>query len=513
VTPTGTRLRDDRWLLAAFVVCAIATLLPIWTAKYLPLLDLPNHLTAIAIWHYHDDPYWDFKRFYDLNLVPLPYWAHYYTVHLLTYVTRSVEVANKIFLSGYVVALPAGAVAFARRFGRSPWLGLFAFPLVWNFNLADGFIAYCAGFAAVPWALVLVDRHAVAPTWPRALAVAAVGSLIYFFHLLAYALFLVCGGLVVLTQRRPFDPKLFGMRALPVVSAAGIGAWALHHANEMNFHRVTGVGRDLIYDPLFARLEQIPDRLINLVPGSVDEWTVVVCVIAWLALAVTARRCDDADDEGARPPHVWGVEVCMLGALALYLAAPRSMQRPFYWHMINGRFIVALALFAALSLRGAIRGWRRLLVAPVVVASVVYALALCGAFRDFNRHAAGFDEVVAKIPRGKQVLTLILRPMGDSSVNVSAFNQFPSYVQLRHGGYNFYNFAEGFPLRYRAYLPAPPWSHMDEFDFDRHGGPYDYFLTFREHWEYAPMDKPVAEGKIRLVARAGEWRLYEKVRE
>ena len=33
----------------------------------------------------------------------------------------------------------------ARRFGRSPWLALFAFPLVWNFNLGDGFIAYCAG--------------------------------------------------------------------------------------------------------------------------------------------------------------------------------------------------------------------------------------------------------------------------------------------------------------------------------------------------------------------------------
>ena len=502
----------DRWLAAAFAVCALATVLPIWIAKYLPLLDLPNHLSAVAVWHYHDDPKWDFQRFYDLNLVPLPYWAHYYTVHLLTYVTRSVEVANKIFLTAYALALPAGAWALARRFGRSPWLALFAFPLVWNFNLGDGFIAYCAGFAVVPPALVLVDRHAVAPTGPRALAVAAVGTLTYFFHLLAYALFLVTAGLVVLAQRDPWKPRLLALRALPVLSCAGIGLWALHAANNMHFHRVTGVGRDLIYDPVVERLAQLPDRLINFLPGRVDEIVVIVAVACWLALAVTAAgtRCDDAD-ERARPPHVWGPELCFVGALALYLLSPRSMQRPFYWHMINGRFVVAIALFAALTLRGPIAGWRRLLLVPVVVATLAYDVALCGAFREFNRHAAGFDEIVAEIPRDKEVLTLILRPMGDPTVNVSAFNQWPSYVQLRHGGYNFYNFAEGFPLVYRTKLPAPAWSHAETFDWTRHSAPYDYFLLFREGWEYSPMKQPLADGKVRLVDERGAWRLYQKI--
>jgi hypothetical protein len=506
-------VRRDRWLCAAFVVLAIFTCAPIWIAKYLPLLDLPNHLAAVAVWHYHDDPKWDFARFYDLNLVPLPYWAHYYTVHLLTYVTRSVEVANKIFLTGYALALPLGALAFARRFGRSPWLALFAFPLIWNFSLADGFIAYCAGFAAVPLALTVVDENCEQPTLTRALAVVAVGSLIYFFHLLAYALFLVCAGLVVLAQPRTLAPRLLLWRALPVLSCAGIGLWALRRANEMNFHRVSGVGRELIYDPLASTLGQIPERLINVLPGRLDEIVLVVLVASWLALAITAGRARSVDDPRAAGRHGWAVELCLVGALGLYLATPRSMQRPFYWHMINGRFVVAIALFAALTIRGAITGWRRLLLAPVVVATAVYMVALCGAFREFNRHAAGFDEVVAQIPRGKQVLTMILRPMGDPTVNVSAFNQFPAYVQLRHGGYNFYNFAEGFPLRYRYRLPAPPWSHTDEFTWDAHSQGWDYFLTFREGWQYSPMQRPLADGNVRLVAHAGEWRLYQRVAE
>lgn len=513
MTPTPPARGRDPWLVAAFVVLAIATIVPIWIVEYLPLLDLPNHLAAITVWHYHDDPKWDFARFYDLNLVPLPYWAHYYTVHLLTYVTRSVELANRIFLSGYALAVPLGALAFARRFDRSPWLALFAFPLVWNFNLADGFIAYCAGFAVVPPALVVVDQHCERPTVAGALAVAAIGTLIYFFHLLAYALFLVCAGLLVFAQRRAFSPKLLLARGVPVLSCAGIGLWALSRANRMNFHRVTGAGRLLIYDPVCDRLTQLPERLLNVLPGNVDEWLVVALALSWLALAVTAARTHAAGDEPPRGRvHAWGVELCFAGALALYLAAPRSMQRPFYWHMINGRFVVAMVLFAALSLRGPIAGWRRLLLAPVVCMTLAYVGALEHAFVLFNQDAAGFDDVVAKIPRGKQVLTMILRPMGDAHVNVSAFNQFPSYVQIHHGGYNFYNFADGFPLKYRVTLPAPPWSHTDQFAWSLHSWGWDYFLTFREGWEYpSPLKDALAAGKVRLVAHEGEWRLYQKV--
>ena len=276
----------------------------------------------------------------------------------------------------------------------------------------------------------------------------------------------------------------------------------------MNFHRVTGAGRLLIYDPVVERLAQVPDRLINFLPGRVDEIVVIAAVACWLALAITAARIPSDEPGGA---HVWGPELCFVGALALYLLSPRSMQRPFYWHMINGRFVVAIALFAALTLRGPIAGWRRLLLVPVVVATLAYDVALCGAFREFNRHAAGFDEIVAEIPRDKQVLTLILRPMGDPTVNISAFNQWPSYVQLRHGGYNFYNFAEGFPLVYRTKLPAPAWSHAETFDWTRHSAPYDYFLLFREGWEYSPMKQPLADGKVRLVDERGPWRLYQKI--
>ena len=71
----------------------------------------------------------------------------------------------------------------------------------------------------------------------------------YFFHLLAYALFLVCAGSSCWRSGAPGRRSCWRRARCRCLSCAGIGAWALQHANSMNFHRVTGVGRDLIYDP------------------------------------------------------------------------------------------------------------------------------------------------------------------------------------------------------------------------------------------------------------------------
>src|SRR5436305_1883978 len=82
-------------------------------------------------------------------------------------------------------------------------------------------------------ALLVVDRYAERPTGRGALLVLLVGSLTYFFHLLTYALFLVCAGLVVLVQRQPLAPRLLIARVVPVLSCTAIGLWALGHANHM----------------------------------------------------------------------------------------------------------------------------------------------------------------------------------------------------------------------------------------------------------------------------------------
>jgi hypothetical protein len=499
--------RADPWFTAAFVALAVAAIVPIWIGRYLPFLDLPNHLSAISIWHYYDDPRFDFAKYYTLNLKPLPYWAHYYSVHLLAYLF-GVELANKVFLTVYALALPTGALAFARRFGRSPWVALFAFPLVWNFNLAEGFIAYCAGFAAMVFALVLVDRHCERPTWRSALAVVAVGSSIYFFHLLTYVLFLVSAGLLVYTHPAPLKPMRILERGVPVVLCALVGLWAYERSRTMGFGSFGSGKPEFVFEPLDASLARAPARLLNFLTASRDEWAVIGLAVGWLALAATAARAAPTDAPGERRR---GPEVCFFVAAAAAVLLPKSMSRPFNWYMINGRFVPVAALFGAMLLGGRVEGWRRWLFVPVVASGLFYCAAVAHSIVVFNRRVAGFDELVAQIPLHKSTLTLSLPPLYDDQYNFNSFNQWASYTQIRRGGYNFYNFNYGFPLRYKTFLPAPPWNHPESFNWDLHARGWDYFVTHNEGIKYdlfRPLEKA---GRVRLVDARGPWKLWQKI--
>ncbi len=508
----GLRIGDgsEPALTAAFWLLMVATVLPLWIGRYLPLLDIPNHLSAIAVWHYYDDPRFDFAKYYTLNLKPLPYWAHYYLCHLLAY-PFGVETANKLFLTAYAVGLPSGALALARRFGRSPWLALFVFPLVWNFNLAEGFIAYSAGMSALVLVLVLVDKNAERPTLWRALLVFGLGSSIYFFHLLTYMLFLVCAGLLVFTQREPLRLKNLILRGVPVLACAWVGVWAYRNNSTMGFATMIGP-TEFVNDPWNGTLYAAPARLLNFLSSSRDEWVVVVLAFSWFLIALSAARQRRTEPSlGAR---ALGIEVCLAASLLAILFMPRSMQRPFNWYMINGRYVPLAALFFALTIRGPVLGWRRWLFAPVVAASLFYVVDIARMVVLFNRHIDGFDQLVAQIPLHKNTLTLIYPPLSDPQVNVNCFNQWPSYTQLRRGGYNFYNFNYGFPLKYKMYLPAPPWNHTEWFNFTGMASGWDYFLTHNEAVQgekYAPFAEPLAQGKIRLVDARGSWRLYQKL--
>ena len=152
VANTRSAVRREPLFVAAFAILWICALVPLWVPRFLPLLDMPDHLDAIAIWHrYHNDS-WGYSKYYQLNLIPLPYWGYFLPVHLLSYL-MPIEIANKVYLSAYALLLPVSTAVLARQMGRSHWLALFSFPLVFNMNFSYGFITFCAGLVVLSFAL------------------------------------------------------------------------------------------------------------------------------------------------------------------------------------------------------------------------------------------------------------------------------------------------------------------------------------------------------------------------
>ena len=130
----GTLRQLVRWeggLALVWLVLTIVALVPVWGQRLLPMLDTPSHLALARGWHSFHDPAFRIAEFYSLRIRPVPYVAFYGTIHLLMYV-MPIEVANKLFLSAYLVLFPLAILSVARALGRSPWLALGAFPLAFN---------------------------------------------------------------------------------------------------------------------------------------------------------------------------------------------------------------------------------------------------------------------------------------------------------------------------------------------------------------------------------------------
>ena len=503
----GAVARDPVYvgIFAALWICA---LVPLWLPRFLPLLDLPDHLDAIAIWHRYRDPSWGFSKYYNLNLIPLPYWGYFLPVHLLSYL-MPVEVANKVYLSAYALALPISIAVLAQQMGRSRWLALFCFPLVFNMNFSYGFITFCAGLVILTFALVVLDRFLEAPTRRRALALALLTLVLYTTHVLPWMFFGVAS--MVLACCHGWHPRRIAVTfalELPSLMLALYGFRASAHNNTAV--QAGPVAYEAKGEELLGGLQQIPLRILAGGPTNSAYWLIILLTLTWLALLLSART-DAHDTEAHRHGFPYRLELVTLLAAAAYLFLPMHLFKPVDLWMIGGRFITVVALFGAILPHGGVVGRRRLLLIPVILISAYYPLSLAVKWREFDRRAASFRRLMRHVERGASTLTLVMGDGTDPSIDPQAvpYLQFHAYAQYLAGGYDPWALNTGFPYTQKpgAGLPAPRWKHPETFTFDAHGVHYDYILTKGE-WADHAIFGPDDSARAPLVASDADWRLY-----
>jgi hypothetical protein len=495
----------DRLFLALFLAASIATAVPLWVGRYVPLMDYPNHLSMTFVWFHLGEPAWGFAPFYEVNPIPMPYWAHYICVYLLSFLFQP-ELAQKIFLTAALLALPPSLALYAHRMGRDPRLALLSYPLLWNPNLMHGFIAYVAGLPVLFLALIVLDRHAERPSAGRGAAIVALGVLLYFFHLLTWLLFLVLGAATLLLGRP--RPRSTALALAPLVPSAALAAVCYLVASRMPTAGVQRPPARLaalrgVFDTPLQALAQLPKWMIDVHPGMASTMALTALGVLWLFLRVAPDR-----EPSARRPSTH-VEVAAAVALLLVFILPRSLIRPFYWYAISRRIIVVFALLLVVAIRGRIAGARRVALALAAPVAVAFAVDVALHFHRFNVHARDYDQLMAVVPPRKRVLPLIFDDR-DSEVDVRAYAQWSSWVQLRQGGYVPWGFDSRVPVRPWRELAAPPWDRPAEFNFASHGGDWDYLLVRGPH----NVDfVRISQGRLQKHKQEGVWELWQRVDE
>ena len=495
-----SRLRDSRaalWLCAA--VCGAATAAPFWVGRFLPLVDLPQHLAVVSVLRHHGDPAWGFAPYFDVEWGELtPYWTYYLATWGLSALV-SVETASRVFLSAYALALPWGGIALCRAFHVSPWVGLLAAGLALNANLYYGFVSYCAAVVLMLALLALFERALVAPSTAGAVALALGGAVLFFTHAQVTAFFLGSAGVLAATA-----PSLRwrgrALRAAPLLSAMSLlGVWGFAQFVADRTGRTGGYDFGRIgnlragFRAPMASIAALPDALA----GAFQDGSDTGLLLAWVALLALAWSGE------ARGPRVPRRRVLLLVALATiaYVAAPLSIMGQ--WN-IGPRFAWIAALLLLPAARAA--GRKAVLVGGLATALCVIAGANAAAkHAAFDREVGPLDAALDALPRGVRVAPLIFDARG------AVLAQWPyvhvgQYAMVRRGGLAAMNLGRVacFPIRMRdaRAIPHPDPFRPGDFRFETMGGLYDYYLL-KSAGAWRPRLFP--PGTTETVFASGPW--------
>ncbi len=499
---------------AAAALLAVAAW-PLWAGRYLPLLDLPQHLALSRIVARVADPALGFARWYVVDGRVTPYWGYYAAMRWLD--PLGPELANRLLLSAYAIGLPIAAGYALRSLGRDWRWAAFTVPLVHGTNLFFGFTAFLLSLPLFLVALGLAARHLAAERADaaRAIRLAAVAALLSLFHAQTYALL----GLAVLAllavewrgvgwagrRALAFVPSI--LRVLPwLVRSFGLPGAPLapgHTARHRNYGSLAELGAR--WEPLGEVVRTIPERLLGSFNDRSDRWLGAAGALVLLAAAVASRPSAPAAG-GAR---AWlrerRGELLALLFLAAYLAAPMEIAGQWY---VNPRHLVFAALLAPAFVAVPAAGWRRSFLAGAAALGVLASANAAAKVAAFQEQVGPFDEVLAAMAPGRRVMNLMFDNGGGGPVRLWPFVHWSCYYQALRGGDVSFSFAglPSIPVAYRPGMQAPhpyEWSPQD-FDWATMGDSYDYFLVRGRPWGRAAALRRHAV----LLREAGPWQLW-----
>ncbi len=549
----------DRWPWLCYALTALLTLLavtPIWTADLLPLVDAGSHLHLITILHDLSLPV--FAKHYIKVHAIVPYISYYALVDWLAYF-RDVEWANRVVLSGCLIAVPLSTFSLLRAAGHSRWLVLGVLPWLLNADFFMGFFSFLMSIPLLLWLMAAHLRWLRQPTWKRGLLVAGLLCAMATTHYLLWAIALALLPLLALqfglrqrwwrTLWWPVRDGLLGLPSIGVllpwflkyfVFAEGVTtsdqAAAARQGTFLQKLSHVYAGEHLgpvdnlrqLFDRMFDPVGS-PNAPLNLLyrPGELVSLLWILGFVLWMVAGVRQQRNTAQQQmiiqETSSPADRFDIPGdsyvgWLLGwTVLLYFVFPQHLLRPIWLLGVNFRLVEVMAMLAVIALPirpmqapadFRLRTWAGTLC--MIAASLVLSWSTYRCFRHAQDEYGAIRQAYAAIPSGKAVLTLRSK-RASSWFRYHVFNGIGEYYGVMRRGYVPYSFADtsSKPVvinRAMAY-PAPSWDAQDQFTWQEHGRFYDYIALFDD--PAAPPPSWLAElpPTLKPVFRRGAWRI------
>jgi hypothetical protein len=491
---SGVPARELLWpLLAAMAAAAAAA--PLWSSRFLPYQDAPEHIAAIRIIADYRTTGFDFARWFVIDLHRLQYLGFYLPGAALAKLVGP-EAACRLLLTAIAFALPAASWMLLESFQGDRRLAVLAPAVFHTAPLYLGFFNFVASVPATIAVVALAERELRAPRAGRAAVLALGAAALLWLHPSALALAL--GAAVLLAVTSGQSPGRIARALAPFVpSLALICAWAVRAVAARD-----GAGASARTPPIWLGPKgQILDllRLGNVVASHVDEVFILLIGLIFVAVILVPGR--------PRIERGWRLPLVAAGTFATYMILPWEAGFIGY---INLRALPFLALVVLASPSIAKGRATSALLAAAVALQIAYAVALSRIYRAFDREAQGIElsQVLQAASPGTSLVALIYEQKSHLVMG-RPYLHFGSYFEVERGGRARTNFAEApwSPVRYRPET-APPtlplgWALEPDLGVASRVAAVDDYLLVR-----GPGDAPGPPFFLR--AEAGRWALYER---
>ncbi|MEO6036693.1 MAG: hypothetical protein ABIQ35_15690 [Verrucomicrobiota bacterium] len=392
-------------LLLVFVLCVI----PLLAGKFLPLIDLPQHLAmAKAIVALLDGDA-HFSHYYELDLWPQPYWLYYILVGIFSKFV-SIEMANKLVMCAYSVGITLGVRSLLVAFGRDMRWWVLAVPLAWSTSFFYAFMAYLVGVPLVLFGIAALETSCSSVQMPRKWQwyVVILSCLIYLAHAQAYLWFLLSAAVLLFIHWRGFRwcvRVLFPLT--PSFVIFGVWVWRTFGAAQpvptgqpsANYGSLWNLG--MHWEPFTKRITGVMEQLYGGCTDGSNRWLGWL----WLGLIVGAIALAEKDPRLSPTKEVnagrkkYQVEILLAAFLLAWLVLPYDVSGQWYlaprYLLFSGAMAIVAAAHSSI--------WHRRLFFAGVIVSVAFSINVARVINQFQPAMFGLFEVLKAVPPGERI--------------------------------------------------------------------------------------------------------------
>lgn len=475
--------------------------------------DIWQHLALADVLHNYDIPGSIYPEYFILPTTPKPNLAYYYLIHYIGFITPSLEFANKVVLSGYVLLFPTAFLYLLRSFGRSRWLGFFAFPFIYSSMFAYGFVSFIMALPLMFFGIGAYRRFVASPDEAidvRAGVIASFAILATFFtHAHVFLLLGLLGGIIFLlhtsgwwgTLRRlaPFVPGL-------TVFVPWFVVYFLEQTSSASGMHFGSVGE--LFGSTFYKPSVILSSFFFYVGDYFRvQWDDVVFLLTILIAIVLLmlRRHPEIPPTQTRKLKYYDLEILTVILLITVVLFPQHIESQ---SIVSMRHLLPAVLFFF--------GWlgfddapKRVAVPAIITLIVLHLVGqafLVRSFHDFEDELDGYTELFDQCEGGKRLLKVTYNQ--ESSVtNHGALWHMHFFYTILKGGISDLQFAEypHNPIQYRPGM-VPPRTGV-EFTRNRAWRFYDYVLLRKRS---LPNIKSITD-YLEIIGENRGWLMYKVI--